>query len=250
MKTLCLPHVISETAINHNIHDAANKFLEPLVRNNIVFEHERVEDLPLVSAIVDCTVVEIKGPDTPFCTQDAFYSGKHKRHCLKKEVIVNVRSGTAAMISDEYPGSVSDLEVLRRHAEEVNQMLGDTRMLADKGYRGNTRVPNCMVVSPTRKVEKRQRLMVERFFGRLKSTFMVFATCWEFSGNCFSAFFNIACALTNLSIMVSPLNHDDWDFNKKLLKSGSVLLLSESKKKGKRENGRKPTELKKDARRL
>ena len=138
MKTLCPPHVISETAINHNIHDAANRFLEPLVRDNIVFEHERVEELPLVSAIADCTVVEIKGPDTPFGTQDAFYSGKHKRHSIKNEVIVNLRSGTAAMISEEYPGSVSDLEVFRRHAEEVNQMLGETRMLADKAYRGNT----------------------------------------------------------------------------------------------------------------
>ena len=122
------------------------------------------------------------------------------------------------MISKEHPGSVTDLEVLRRHAEEVNQMLGETHMLADKGYRGNTRVPNCVVVSATREVEKRQRLIVERFFGRLKSTFMVFSRCWELSGGCFSTFFNIACALTNLSIMVSPLNQDDWDFNKKLLK--------------------------------
>ena len=39
------------------------------------------------------------------------------------------------MISKERPGSVTDLEVLRRHAEEVNQMLGETHMLADKGYR-------------------------------------------------------------------------------------------------------------------
>ena len=72
LKTLCLPHVTSEPAILHNIHDAANRFLEPLVRNTVIFEHERVEQLPMVSAIVDCTVVEIKGPDTPFGEQDVF----------------------------------------------------------------------------------------------------------------------------------------------------------------------------------
>ena len=115
----------------------------------------------------------------PFRQQDRFYSGKHKRHCLKKEVVVNIRSGRAAMVSAEYPGSVPDLEVLRRHTNEVNAMLGETRMLADKGYRGDTGVPNCVVVSSA--VEKRQRLMVERFFGRLKNYFIVFSRIWDLS---------------------------------------------------------------------
>ena len=75
LKTLCLPHMTSESAINHSLHDAANKFLDPLVRNNVTFEHEQVEQLPLVSAIVDCTVVEMKGPDSPFGEQDVYYSG-------------------------------------------------------------------------------------------------------------------------------------------------------------------------------
>ena len=37
----------------------------------------------------------------------------------------------AAMISKENPGSVADIEVLCRHADEVNVMLGETKMLAD-----------------------------------------------------------------------------------------------------------------------
>ena len=120
------------------------------------------------------------------------------------------------MISAEYPGSVPDIEVLRRHSHEVNALLGATRMLADKGYRGDAGVPNCVIVSS--EIEKRQRLMVERFFGRLKNYFFVFSRIWDLSPRCFSTFFDIACALTNLTILVSPLNHDDWVFNRKVLK--------------------------------
>ena len=214
---LCLPRLTSVAAILHALHDAADRFSGLITRNSILFLHELAESLPIVSAVVDCTVVEIKGPDGPFRQQDVFYSGKHKRHCLKKEVIVNVRSGMAAMISEEFPGSVADIEVLRRHATAVNAMLGETKMLADKGYRGDTGVPNCLVVSGMHDAETRQRLVVERFFGRLKNYFIVFARRWELSPRCFSRFFDLSCALTNLTILSSPLNQEDWVFNNNLL---------------------------------
>ena len=217
LKTMCLPRLTSIPAILHDIHDSAIRFSGPLTRNTVLFRHERAEDRPIVSSVVDCTVVEINGPDGPFGQQDVFYSGKHKRHCLKKEVIVNVRSGMAAMISEEYPGSVADIEVLRRHAAEVTAMLGETKMLADKGYRGDAGVPNCQVISGTNDSETRQRLVVERFFGRLKNYFIVFSRRWELSPRCFSMFFDLACALTNITILVSPLNQEDWIFNNNLL---------------------------------
>ena len=181
LKRVCLPVLKDPSSITRNLHDAVSLFKEPILRNTIEFRHELVDDLPLVSAVVDCTVVEIQGPDLPFGQQSKFYSGKHKRDCLKKEVIVNVRSGTAAMISNEYPGSRADIEVLRRHAEEVNRMLGPTKMLADKGYIGDTHVPNCTVVNNHNEAERRARVIVERFFGRLKGTFIVFSRIWELS---------------------------------------------------------------------
>ena len=103
-------------------------------------------------------------------------------------MIVNIRSGTAAMISKAHPGSVSDLEVLRRHSAEVNEMIGASRMLADRGYRGVTGVTNCIVVSEGNPVEQRARVLVERFFGRLKSVFFVFSGVWELSRNAFDDF--------------------------------------------------------------
>ena len=217
LETLCLPRLTSVAGVLHHIHDAAVLLARPLTRNMIQFRHERAQDLPLVSTVVDCTVVEINGPDTPFGEKDTYYSGKHKRHCLKKEVIVNVRSGMAAMVSKEHPGSVSDIEVLRRHAAEVNEMLGESKMLADKGYRGDTLVPNCQVVSNENQAEVNARLIVERFFGRLKNHFIVFSRRWELSPRCFSLFFDLTCAIVNMTILVSPLNQEDWIFNNNLM---------------------------------
>ena len=150
-------------------------FKDVLVRNLVEFRGERLDANPLVSSVVDCTVVEIAGPDLDFGKKDEYYSGKHKKHCLKKEVIVNVRSGTAAMISKAVGGSVADLVVLKRHADEVNQMIGATTVLADQGYRGDTRVTNLRVVSQANEAERSARVIVERFFGRLKNTVIVFA---------------------------------------------------------------------------
>ena len=201
LKKVCLPVLKEPSSILRNLHAAAALFKPVLLRNTIEFRRERLDDLPTISAVVDCTVVEIHGPDLPFGEKDEYYSGKHKRHCLKKEVIVNVRSGTAAMISKAYPGSTADIEVLRRHAAEVNQMLGPSHVLADKGYRGDTRVPNCQVAADGNEAERRARVIVERFFGRLKKTFIVFARQWELSWTAFSDYFDIACGLTNVAII-------------------------------------------------
>ena len=120
------------------------------------------------------------------------------------------------MISAEYPGCVPDIEIMKRHPEEVNRMLGVTRVLADKGYRGDPHVPNLVVVSHTNEAETRARLIVERFFGRLKNSFIVFKRTWELSQMRFSDYFNVACGLTNILITIAPLNFDDWRFNKEV----------------------------------
>ena len=121
------------------------------------------------------------------------------------------------MISKAVGGSVADLVVLKRHADEVNQMIGATTVLADQGYRGDTRVANLRVVSQANEAERSARVIVERFFGRLKNTFIVFARTWELSWVSFDDFFDVACALTNVTIITAPLNFDDWLFNQCLL---------------------------------
>ena len=174
LKTVCLPVLTEASSITRNLEHSLVAFKDAIIRNAVEFKREHLDELPTISSVIDCTVVEISGPGMPFKKKDKYYSGKHKRHCLKKEVIVNIRSGTAAMISDEYPGSITDLEILKNHSGEVNRMLGATQILADKGYRGDTRVPNLVVVSGVNEIQKRARLIAERFFGRLKNSFIVF----------------------------------------------------------------------------
>ena len=101
---------------------------------------------------------------------------------------MNVRSGMTAMISKAVGGSVTDLVILKRHADEVNQMLGATTVLADKGYRGDTRVTNCRVVSQENEAERSARVIVERFFGRLKNTFIVLKERGNSRGHLSTAF--------------------------------------------------------------
>ena len=218
LKMACLPKIKSHAQVLNVLHDVVKLFGRTIVENTITFRREHWEDFPQCSTVVDCTVVEITGPALLFHERAKYHSGKHKKQCLKKEVIVNVRSGTAAMISDEHPGSVSDITVLRRHAREVNRMLGQSSMLADKGYRGDTLVPNVIVVGDH--LDEHicaYRLIVERFFGRLKNTFIVFSQRWTMDVSSFSDFFDVACGLTNLLILVEPLNHDDFVFNNNIL---------------------------------
>ena len=96
-------------------------------------------------------------------------------------------------------------------------MLGATTVLADKGYRGDTRVANLRVVTQANEAERNARVIVERFFGRLKNTFIVFSRTWELSWVSFDCFFDVAWALTNVTIIIAPLNFDDWLFNNCLL---------------------------------
>ena len=216
LKRVCLPVLTEASSITRNLDNSLTAFKDVIIRNSVEFKREHLDELPTISSVIDCTVVEISGPAMPFKKKDKYYSGKHKRHCLKKEVIVNIRSGTAAMISEEYPGSFSDIEILKRHPEQVNQMLGVTHMLADKGYRGDPHVPNLIVVPDGDEIQKRARLIVERFFGRLKNSFIVFSMTRELAWERFSDYFDVACALTNSLITISPLNYQDWQFNQKV----------------------------------
>ena len=109
-----MPVLTETSSIMRNLEHSLIEFKDAIIRNSVEFKREHLDELPTFSSVIDCTVVEIAGPGMPFNKKDKYYSGKHKKHCLKKEVIVNIRSGTAAMISEEYPGSVSDIEILKK----------------------------------------------------------------------------------------------------------------------------------------
>ena len=136
--------------------------MEGLVR----FGNEEVGDVPEAAFVVDCTVCQIKRPKQPFDEAKVYFSGKHSIYCLKKEVFVNIRSGTAALISKSYPGAAHDMAILSSHPQEVRDLIGDRKVLADLGYTGGQRhVPGMVVCMPDDHVLKKRRVIVEQFLG-------------------------------------------------------------------------------------
>ena len=127
---------------------------------------------------------------------------------------MNIRSGTAAIISKSFPGSVTDIQVLRSHADEVNAILGGSSMLADLGYRGvQLDVPTVMVCDREHIPDRTRRVLVECYFGRLKMLWSVFATRWKLGEQAFDAFFDLACCFTNADVLRRPLGEADKVFN-------------------------------------
>ena len=54
---------------------------------------------------------------------------------------------------------------------------------------------------------RNKRVLVECFFGRLKKKYGVFGAKWTMSVELFDIFFDCACAMTNVDIMLTPLTH-------------------------------------------
>ena len=200
------------------IHRLAEKIAKSyhgaLVQTFVRFNDERLDGAQNCRLIIDCTVCQIKRPKRPFDEAKIFFGGKHYIYALKKEVCVNNRTGTAAVISKAYHGSVHDIQIMREHADELNEILGDKTMLGDLGYIGGGRDVHGLVVCDQANEElRRRRVLVECFFGRLKSLWSVFSSKWPIDEKFFDRFFNIACALTNVDILYRPLQEVDHQFN-------------------------------------
>ena len=57
--------------------------------------------------IVDNTPCQVEKPDLHFDDAFAHFSGKHSLYCLKKEVCLNICSGTAAIVSKNVHKSIT-----------------------------------------------------------------------------------------------------------------------------------------------
>ena len=133
---------------------------------------------------------------------------------------MNIRTGTAAIISKAHPSSVHDIVILRNHSEVINDLLHGRSILADLGYRGANRdVPTLVVCDDLDPLLRARRVLVECFFGRLKLLWTVFSVKWRLGEECFDVFFDIASALTNLDILHRPLRSSDALFNEAVMKN-------------------------------
>ena len=224
----------------------ADRFLPVLKAGLVRFRNEAVPDAPGCSMIIDCTVCQMKRPAMHFDDAMAHFGGKHGLYCLKKEVCLNIRSGTAALVSKSFPGSVTDIEVLRSHAAEVNAILDGTSMLADLGYRGvQTDVPTIVVCDRERVHNRTRRVFVECYFGRLKRMCSVFATRWKFGEPAFDTFFDLACCITNADVLRRPLREEENAFNgvMNLIRLEREATLRDYRERNERYRQRRNTEL-------
>ena len=161
--------------------------------------------------VIDCTVVQTKRPCLPFEEAKVWYSGKHCIYCLEKEVVVNAVTGTVAFVESAYPGSIHDISILRKGASKLVRVLQGSTLLADKGYRGGEADVGTLLVvtehSPS--ALRNRRVVLECYYGRLKSKNATFSRKWALDDQTFDTFFDLACCLTNADIMYNPLNDEE-----------------------------------------
>ena len=207
IKTATHGAIKHQGSIQNILNDSARKFRDKLVEQYVYFENVNLGNTNITS-VVDCTVVPICRPHTTFMDSKIYYSGKHKQYAMKKEVIVNVVSGTASYVSPSFPGSINDITVLQNTSKDIIKLLNGTDIIGDKGYRSmNKYVPTGKVASDV--IERKHRPIIERFFGRLKNLFVLFCNRFKLHESLFDVYFDIAVALTNIDIHSRPLNEED-----------------------------------------
>ena len=97
VKTKCEIHRIAKGVCEMNVGRLRGLF--------VVGRNEWRSDTNNVGYVIDCTVVQVKRPGVSFEEAKLWFSGKHHIYCVKKEVVVNSRTGTAAFVSTWRPGS-------------------------------------------------------------------------------------------------------------------------------------------------
>jgi hypothetical protein len=138
-----------------------------------------------------------------------YYSGKKKRHTIKYEVAVHVRTGRIIWISGPVPGSVHDSTLLQ-HAGLCSQLLTHELIIGDKGYVGNLRVITPFK-SPTTGFEQifnnyisKLRIIAEHTFQRIKN-FHILKTPWNGDVNLHPFIFYTICKIVAIDVIFKPV---------------------------------------------
>lgn len=143
---------------------------------------------PEAIGAIDATPIFIQRP-TDQETQRSVYSGKYKRHCMKIQCLVSP-DGLCIHYAGAYRGAKHDSKIFRdsRVAEFAkNSKDGIKPILADSGYQGCQDVYPELVIPYKKRPGgqlsedqknfnhdlSRDRIIVENFFGRMKTLFGV-----------------------------------------------------------------------------
>lgn len=109
------------------------------------------KNFPDVAMVLDCTIQEIPRFAGGFSEVKTFYSEKHKKYCVKKE-IGHLPNGIACFVSKFWPGSkhdfsifISNVEFYKTILKKEGNLCGFWSIMADKGYEGaNNYIPSVL----------------------------------------------------------------------------------------------------------
>ncbi|KAH7822985.1 uncharacterized protein MONOS_12116 [Monocercomonoides exilis] len=127
---------------------------------------EKIRGMEEVALVLDCTVLLVNKTGKEFnCGSDCF-SGKHKIYCVKVEVGVNPKTGTASTVSKVHGGAVHYYVVFREHYSQFAARLDGGKIMTDSAYIGAKSEFRAIITKPVGTLElAAHRVIVERFFG-------------------------------------------------------------------------------------
>ncbi|RHY14419.1 hypothetical protein DYB36_004675 [Aphanomyces astaci] len=230
--TILLPHLKTKY-----IESVANKYsMDYLTKTGRRFKH-----FPMAHYAVDVTFQQTNAPAVSFGEKKVFFSKKHGQYGVKVEVSV-LPNGLALNVTSAVPGSVSDITICDSnsdfHLEHLQKAGNDGEavdagplsgeypdswaLLADKGYQGLHR--RLRAITPMKRPAggllsledmtnndkiASDRVVVENFFGRLKTLWAVASETYTWKRENYDLFFQACVAFTNVHIKFLPLRDED-----------------------------------------
>lgn len=187
------------------------------------------EEFPACPYVVDATVQQINQPSLDWNISSKYFSGKHNLYCLKSQVIVMI-NGLAMHIVSGIEGSVHDKKIFDENLEDFKQKVvkfhenDPFNIIGDKGYQDSKM--NFLTTPYKGKPPQlssqqllfnenlgKVRIIVENFFGRLKSRYNITGSKYRGSHERYALIFKVCCALVNFEILNGhPLRSEDRTF--------------------------------------
>jgi hypothetical protein len=204
---------------------------EPAMNDDIFIDHSFAE----TCCIVDATVQQINRPIGAFDDAKQYFSGKHHMYCLKSQVFTDMK-GTAIHVHSGIPGATHDLELFRATISELDHIMQHHegilpyKVAGDKGYQAAD--INSLVTPHKGRVDtltrpqlifnerlNRARVVVENYFGRLKSRHAIIGSKYRNDHEHYADYFKICCALVNYEIRQCGhgLRREDGDYYRRSL---------------------------------
>ena len=114
------------------------------------------------------------------------------------------------------------MKILRETADDVKEMIQETKLLADQGYKGSDEVVPGIVVT-NKSVEhqelRRRKVRIERFFGRLKCKFAILSGKFPLNDDFFDLVFDTCSSILNVELMRKPLKSGEEEIEQNHLKN-------------------------------